>query len=272
MGVGISSAIRWIGRGRRGETTPRPEGRRRGSRLDADADFIVGMIEERKDITLNEVEQLLAERFMLIGLCGDTAGRLKKVRTRTGANRPDILKRRRAWFDGQLDLDPAKLVFIDEAGLSTRWLACAEERRAANAAGQACHTPLEDHDPHRRAQADRNERALRLRRRHQRGRVPRLCQAGASANPGARRRRRHGQFAGAQVRGMREAIEAAGARLIFLPPYSPDFNPIENAFAKLKALLPARAERTIPVLWGIVGALVDLYAHRMRKLLQGRRL
>ena len=42
--------------------------------------------------------------------------------------------------------------------------------------------------------------------------------------------------------GVRDAIEAAGARLLYLPPYSPDFNPIENAFAKLKALLRAKAE------------------------------
>lgn len=40
-----------------------------------------------------------------------------------------------------------------------------------------------------------------------------------------------------KVSGIREAIEGAGARLLFLPPYSPDFNPIEMAFSKLKALL-----------------------------------
>ena len=44
---------------------------------------------------------------------------------------------------------------------------------------------------------------------------------------------------------VREAIEAAGAKLLFLPPYSPDFNPIEKAFSKLKALLRKAAERTI---------------------------
>ncbi len=58
---------------------------------------------------------------------------------------------------------------------------------------------------------------------------------------------------------MREAIERAGARLIFLPPYSPDFNPIENAFAKLKALLRAAAERTINALWDAVGTLIDRF-------------
>lgn len=53
--------------------------------------------------------------------------------------------------------------------------------------------------------------------------------------------------------GVREAIEAAGARLRFLPPYSPDFNPIENAFAKLKALLRKVAARTIEDLWSAIG-------------------
>ena len=48
---------------------------------------------------------------------------------------------------------------------------------------------------------------------------------------------------------IRAAIEAAGARLLYLPPYSPDFNPIENAFAKLKASLRKAAARTIDGLW-----------------------
>lgn len=59
--------------------------------------------------------------------------------------------------------------------------------------------------------------------------------------------------------GVRDAIETAGARLMFLPPCSPDFNPIENAFAKLKALLRAKAKRTIAALWNTVGAVVDLF-------------
>jgi transposase len=60
--------------------------------------------------------------------------------------------------------------------------------------------------------------------------------------------------------GVREAIEGAGAALLFLPPYSPDFNRIENAFAKLKALLRARAERTIEALWGAVASLLNAFA------------
>jgi transposase len=58
---------------------------------------------------------------------------------------------------------------------------------------------------------------------------------------------------------VRTAIEAAGAELRFLPPYSPDFNPIEKAFAKLKALLRKAAERTVDGLWRTIGTLIDLF-------------
>lgn len=52
--------------------------------------------------------------------------------------------------------------------------------------------------------------------------------------------------------GVRAAIERAGATLLYLPPYSPDFNPIEKAFAKLKALLRKAAARTINDLWDAI--------------------
>ena len=58
---------------------------------------------------------------------------------------------------------------------------------------------------------------------------------------------------------VRTAIEAAGAELRFLPPYSPDFNPIEKAFAKLKALLRKAAERTVDGLWQTIGVLIDIF-------------
>ena len=55
-----------------------------------------------------------------------------------------------------------------------------------------------------------------------------------------------------KISGVREAIEKAGGRLLFLPPYSPDFNPIEMAFSKLKALLRKAAARTIDDLWTVI--------------------
>jgi transposase len=59
---------------------------------------------------------------------------------------------------------------------------------------------------------------------------------------------------------VRELIEAAGATLRFLPPYSPDFNPIEQAFSKLKAHLRKAAERTAHGLWSAIGRTLDLYS------------
>ena len=55
----------------------------------------------------------------------------------------------------------------------------------------------------------------------------------------------------------RAMIRAAGARLLDLPPYSPDFNPIEKAFAKLKAALRKAAQCTVDELWDAIGRLVD---------------
>jgi len=62
-----------------------------------------------------------------------------------------------------------------------------------------------------------------------------------------------------KVAGVRDAIEAAGAELRYLPPYSPDFNPIEMAFAKLKAFLRKTAARTIPDLWAAVAHAIDTF-------------
>ena len=62
-----------------------------------------------------------------------------------------------------------------------------------------------------------------------------------------------------KVKGVRQAIEAAGASLLSLPAYSPDFNPIEMAFSKFKARLRAAAARTIPDLWEAIGVALDAF-------------
>ena len=60
-----------------------------------------------------------------------------------------------------------------------------------------------------------------------------------------------------KVAGMKEAIEATGAALLYLPPYSPDFNPIEQYFSQFKAVLNKTAARTVGALWAAIGALYD---------------
>jgi transposase len=63
-----------------------------------------------------------------------------------------------------------------------------------------------------------------------------------------------------KVTGVRQAIEARGASLWFLPPYSPDLNPIEQAFAKLKQVVRSAAPRTRDTLWNIIGAAVPRFS------------
>ena len=63
-----------------------------------------------------------------------------------------------------------------------------------------------------------------------------------------------------KVAGVQQAVEEAGAQLLYLPPYSPDLNPIEMAFSKLKALLRKAAERTIPGLLRRIGCLVKAFS------------
>jgi transposase len=63
-----------------------------------------------------------------------------------------------------------------------------------------------------------------------------------------------------KVVGVREAIEARGASLLFLPPYSPDLNPIELVFSKLKRLLRTTAARTVDALWNALGSLLNRFS------------
>ncbi len=127
FGLGNSTAIRWIVRASQGERTARPQNWRRGSSLDVHEAFIVGLIEERRDITLHEMEvRLLAERSVSIRRsvlralpCG-WGWMFKKGRPCTGVEAPVILKRRQDWFEVQPELDPQRLVFIDEPDLSTK--------------------------------------------------------------------------------------------------------------------------------------------------------
>ena len=75
-----------------------------------------------------------------------------------------------------------------------------------------------------------------------------MVRADARAGFAARSPCHHGQSGRHKVVGVRQAIEACGATLLYLPPYSPDLNPIENAFAKLKAYVRKVAARTIQAL------------------------
>ena len=62
-----------------------------------------------------------------------------------------------------------------------------------------------------------------------------------------------------KITAVREAVEATGAQLLFLPPYSPDLNPIENASSKLEALVRKAAARTIDELWAGIASAIDTF-------------
>lgn len=170
-----------------------------------------------------------------------------------------MLSRRWAWFEGQIDLDPERLVFVDESWASTnmtrRHGRCPRGERLrmsvphghwktatfiAGLRNSGIVAPFAIDCPVNRDIFETwVEKVL----------VPDLrpgdivVMDNLSSHKGPR---------------VRDLIEAAGAELRYLPPYSPDFNPIENAFAKLKALLRREAARTIEALWSAIGRLIDL--------------
>ncbi len=129
--------------------------------------------------------------------------------------------------------------------------------RRALPPGCAARTPPHHH-AHRRPAHHGPGRHCPIRGRYKRRAL--LWLRGGHPGPGApaRRHRGAGHLPVHKVIGIREAVEAAGARLLFLPPYSPVFNPIENAFAKLKALLRTAAARTVG---DLNAAIHDALAH-----------
>ena len=166
---------------------------------------------------------------------------------------------REAWFEGQLDLDPDHVVFIDETAAATNMV-----RRYGRAPrGDRCRIAV----PHGHYKTTTVTAALRAS-------GPFAIDLADGATNGVRFRTYVADvlvpalqpgdtvvmdnLAAHKVAGVRQSIEAVGARLLYLPAYSPDFNPIENAFAKLKALLRTASARTVPDLWA---AIRDAFNH-----------
>jgi len=65
-----------------------------------------------------------------------------------------------------------------------------------------------------------------------------------------------------KIAGIREALRAASATLLFVPPYSPDLNPIEMAFSKIKSILRKKAHRTVETLWNELGEIAKCFSPR----------
>jgi transposase len=156
------------------------------------------------------------------------------------------VKRREAWFDNQPELDPERLVFIDETWASTNMA----RLRGRAPKGERLRASI----PHGHWRTTTFVAGLRLT-----GMVAPMVLDGpinghafqAYVDQVLVPELRPGDIVIMDNLGshkghtVRSAIEATGAMLLYLPPYSPDFNPIENAFSKLKALLRKAAERTV---------------------------
>ena len=183
----------------------------------------------------------------------------KKTGHAVEQDRPDVLKQRRAWFDAQPDLDPERLVFVDETWTATN-MARSHGRCPRGAR-------LRMGFPHGHRKTTTLVAGLRLS-----GMVAPMVLDGPINGDWFEAYVRHvlaptltpgdivimDNLSSHKRAAAREIIEDAGAELRFLPPYSPDFNPIEMAFSKLKALLRKAAERTVEGLWDAIGRLVDL--------------
>jgi transposase len=179
-----------------------------------------------------------------------SASALKKTAHASEQEREDVAAARQAWRDLQGGLDPSKLVFIDETGASTKMA----RLRGRSQRGERLVASI----PHGHWSTTTFVAGLRLDRID----APMMLDGpmdGASFLAYVEQilvpTLRPGDIVimdnlGAhKSNDVREAIEGAGARLMLLPPYSPDFNPIEQAFAKLKALLRKAAARTLEELW-----------------------
>jgi len=185
----------------------------------------------------------------------------KKTAHATEQERPDVAARRLAWFEAQPDLDPEKLVFIDETGASTKMARLRGRARR----GERCRAAI----PHGHWKTTTFTAGLRLgglaaamlldgpmdgdafRAYVTQVLVPELAKGDIVVMD---------NLPAHKVAGVRDAIEAAGATLLYLPPYSPDFNPIELAFSKLKAILRKAAARTIHDLWETIAQNLDSFS------------
>lgn len=162
---------------------------------------------------------------------------------------------RREWQQFMVGIDPSRWVFLDESGVATDLI----RRYGRSRRGARVH----DHAPRHHWQTSTFVAALRVDGLTAPGLldgpmdgdcflayldqvlVPTL-QAGDLVVMD--------NLAAHKIEGVRERIEAAGATLLYLPPYSPDFNPIELWFAKLKALLRTARRRTVDEVWTTVAA------------------
>ncbi|MCJ2027849.1 IS630 family transposase [Methylobacterium sp. J-043] len=272
FGVSPASAIRWQESfEREGRVAAKPQGGdRRSQHVEAHADLILRLRAEQPTLILSELRALLAER----GIATSESGLSRFFRRHpvtpqkntphaAEQQRPDVRAEREDWFEAQDELDPERLVFLDETATTTNMV----RRYGWAARGERCRVAV----PHGHWRTTTVTAALRTS-----GVVATALFDGATN--GERFRAyvtatlvpllKRGDtvimdnLAAHKVAGVREAIQAVGAKLLYLPPYSLDLNPIEQIFAKLKGNLRKAAARTLPDLKAAIRSAFDTLTPR----------
>jgi transposase len=262
--IGPATAVRWAKRAlTTGDVAPmKMGGDRRSQRIEAHAEFILKEIKTKPDTTIMELRDKLRERHGLsLGygtvwrfLARHRITRKKKTGHASEQEREDIEASREAWFEGQLDFDPTKLVFIDETSISTSmarrfgWASRGERCRASIPFGHWKTTTFVAG-----LRVDRIDAPMTIdgaldgeafRAYVEQLLAPTLSSGDIVVMDNAPLHK---------VAGVGEAIAAKGASLLYLPAYSPDFNPIEKFFSKFKSILQRIAARTADALEAAVG-------------------
>ena len=261
--ISVSSAIRWVQRWREERSSePKPRGGS-CSVLEKYADRILALVTEHPDWTLEEILAAMHKQ----GIPGSRTAlwrflerhdlTYKKSLCAAERHRKDVARARRDWIRQQGFLDTTRLVFLDETAITTNMVRV--RGRCPRGERLVSHVP----------QGEWKTITCIAGLRHNKMTAPMVIEGAMDGpaflayieeylGPTLRRGdivvmdncRVH------KVAGVEEAIEARGARVEYLPAYSPDLNPIELSFSPFKAYLRKFAERSVPALCKRVGAFV----------------
>ncbi|MGE3624370.1 MAG: IS630 family transposase [Bdellovibrionales bacterium] len=270
FGVSESSAIRWAQRWRRnGDYAALPQGGDNRSALRGEREWLLEQIKTVPDMTLMEIRKALGKRGIRVGCSTvwrffDGEGiSFKKTVYAVEQKRRDVAERRTAWLAAQKTFDPEKLLFVDETWIKTNMARTHGRCRIGER--------LLDFVPHGHWQTLTFIAALR----HDRITAPWIVDGPINGDIFKVYVRdvlcpvlKPGDIVVMDNLGshkspvIRELIEAKGATLLYLPPYSPDLNPIEPGYSKIKAALHKAARRSVDALSNAVASALNTFSPR----------
>jgi transposase len=267
LGLGESTVIRWTARqAATGSCAAAAMGGHRRPILLAERDWLLARIAAAPDLTVRAIRAELAARGVRVS--NDAVWRFlraerltfKKSLRAAEQERPDVAFKRERWRRYQGRIDPARLVFVDETWAKTNMT----RTHGRAPLGQRLIAAV----PHGRWTTTTFLAGLRV------DGIVAPCVFDGPIN-GCLFRAWVEQFLAPMLRpgdvvvldnlgshkghAVRQMIRSVGAHLLFLPPYSPDLNPIEMVFAKLKTLLRKADERALAAVWHRIGSLLGQF-------------